>query len=106
MGYDGGKGKGKGWGKWDMMSMMMSMMGGGKGKGKGKEYGSFKIDESGGVLGEFTGTIKSFSFRSGYGFIESADVQAMGHQDVWMHADMKGSLEVGAAVKFTAFQNA
>merc|ERR1719240_1266021 len=85
----------------------MGMWGGkGKGKGKGKNYGSFKIDESGGILGEFTGTIKSFSFRSGYGFIESADVKAMGHGDVWMHADMKKNLEVGATVKFTAFQNA
>merc|ERR1712118_251383 len=64
----------------------MAWWGGGgkdKGKGKGKGYGTFKVDESGGVLGDFVGTIKSFSGFKGYGFIESADIQAMGHKDVW-----------------------
>merc|ERR1719159_1206194 len=49
----------------------MGKGGTGKGWGGSGSSGKFKIDESGGVLGEYTGTIKSFSDRSGYGFIDS-----------------------------------
>lgn len=60
-----GKGKGKGSAKGgDMMSMLMAVMqqfqGGQSGKGGGKKgwstSGKFTVDDSGGVLGEFTGT--------------------------------------------------
>eukprot|EP00929_Paragymnodinium_shiwhaense_P022966 TRINITY_DN14503_c0_g1_i1.p2 TRINITY_DN14503_c0_g1~~TRINITY_DN14503_c0_g1_i1.p2 ORF type:complete len:152 (+),score=50.18 TRINITY_DN14503_c0_g1_i1:108-563(+) len=123
---------GKGGGKWDMMQAMMTMMGGkgGWGGGKGWEggkdgkggkgweggkgfgkydnkgpgsWGDYKIDETGGVLGEFTGTIKSFSDKNGYGFIDSDDLKAMGYQDVFMHGDMKRGFRKGQTVKFTAF---
>eukprot|EP00929_Paragymnodinium_shiwhaense_P002706 TRINITY_DN1029_c0_g1_i2.p2 TRINITY_DN1029_c0_g1~~TRINITY_DN1029_c0_g1_i2.p2 ORF type:complete len:133 (-),score=58.04 TRINITY_DN1029_c0_g1_i2:240-638(-) len=114
-GMDSYGGKGKGGGMMDMMMMMqmMQMMKGKDGKGWGKDkgkpsrgpgsWGKYYIDESGGVLGEFTGTIKSFNARTGYGFIESPEVQALGHKDVWMHGDMKKDYDTGDVVTFTAF---
>eukprot|EP00929_Paragymnodinium_shiwhaense_P116895 TRINITY_DN868_c0_g4_i1.p1 TRINITY_DN868_c0_g4~~TRINITY_DN868_c0_g4_i1.p1 ORF type:complete len:148 (-),score=58.17 TRINITY_DN868_c0_g4_i1:177-620(-) len=122
----GGKGKGKGG---DMMSNMMAMMfmkgmmggkggdmggmGGGKGfggKGFGGKpmrgpgsWGKYVLDEAGGVLGEYVGTIKSFSARTGYGFIECPDLKAMGYQDAFMHGDIKKDFNSGDTVKFTAF---
>merc|ERR1719453_2597491 len=92
MGGKGGKGKGKGGGKWKDYDS----------RGPG-DWGKYVIDESGGVLGEYTGTIKSFSGKNGYGFIDCADLKAMGYQDVFVHGDIKGSYTVGASVSFTAF---
>merc|ERR1719506_2680943 len=98
-----------------MMNMMKGMKGGkgkgGKGKEWGKDYdsrgpgdwGKYNLDESGGVLGEYTGTIKSFSGKNGYGFIDCADLKAMGYQDVFLHGDQKMSFDKGASVTFTAF---
>merc|ERR1719181_2751824 len=99
-----------------MMNMMKGMKGGKGGKGKGGkewgedydsrgpgDWGKYVIDESGGVLGEYTGTIKSFSGKNGYGFIDCADLKAMGYQDVFMHGDMKKDLAKGTTVSFTAF---
>merc|ERR1712039_194171 len=100
-----GKGKGKAKGSWsaggskwsgswgggsqeEMMSWMWSMMSQMKGKGKGGQK-KFKVDDSGGVLGEFKGTIKSFSEKNWYGFIDCED-------------EKKG-YRVGHTVKFTAF---
>eukprot|EP00929_Paragymnodinium_shiwhaense_P002710 TRINITY_DN1029_c0_g2_i1.p1 TRINITY_DN1029_c0_g2~~TRINITY_DN1029_c0_g2_i1.p1 ORF type:complete len:140 (-),score=59.21 TRINITY_DN1029_c0_g2_i1:226-645(-) len=120
-----GKGGGMDGGKGGMMNMMMNMMmmkgmmGGGKGKGweggkgwgkdKGKpargpgSWGPYKCDDSGGILGEYVGTVKSFNARTGYGFIESPDIQAMGYRDVFMHGDMRKEFDTGDKVKFTAF---
>eukprot|EP00929_Paragymnodinium_shiwhaense_P120684 TRINITY_DN926_c0_g1_i1.p1 TRINITY_DN926_c0_g1~~TRINITY_DN926_c0_g1_i1.p1 ORF type:complete len:151 (-),score=47.89 TRINITY_DN926_c0_g1_i1:238-690(-) len=107
------KGKGKGKGKssgGDLFAQFMQfMMGGGGGKGGGKYeqewkmQGKYKLDESGGVLGEYTGTLKSFSYKNGYGFIDSPEIKAMGYQDVFMHGDMKKGYKPGQQVKFTAF---
>jgi len=111
-----GKGKGKSWessyggGKGDMMSMMWDMLMGskgkgksfGKGKGKGGGQKTFQADESGGVLGELTGTIKSFSDKNYYGFIECPQLQAMGYQDAFLHGDEKRGYRVGHTIKFTA----
>merc|ERR550537_1088918 len=85
------------WGPW-----------GGSGKGKGKKtgpgsWGKYEIDESGGVLGEFTGTIKSFGKMRGYGFIECADLHAQYSRDTFIHGDLLNGCEVGQTVKFTAF---
>merc|ERR1712176_1726966 len=77
--------------------------GGGKGKGKGKNPnpgGQFKIDDSGGTLGEFVGTIKSFSDIKGYGFIACPELEAYG--DVFLHMDMKKNFQRFQTVKFTA----
>ena len=63
-----------------MLSMMMQMMGGGGsggggyggggygggGKSWGKGEKKFKVDKSGGELGEFTGTIKRFGDQKYY----------------------------------------
>merc|ERR1712172_321246 len=62
-----------GFGAFGAMMGMMSGKGGyspygdGKGKGKGKTPGRPDVQEE---LGTFTGTIKSFSEKSGYGFID------------------------------------
>merc|ERR1719188_1912555 len=96
-----GKGKGgsggKGWGG----------KGGGAGMGPGGKYvyKEFAVDKSGGELGEFTGRIKSFSDKNGYGFIESEEVQALGHADVFLHGSMKKEHEKGATVTFTCVIN-
>merc|ERR1719215_239155 len=77
-----------------------------KGKGKGKGGGgakTYKVDDSGGVLGEFTGTIRSFVEKNWYGFIDCEEVKAMGHADIFLHGDEKRGYRVGHTVKFTAF---
>merc|ERR1712060_138958 len=68
-------------------------------RGKGK----FTVDESGGVLGEFLGTIRSYHDGKCYGFIECADLEPHGYKDVFLHGDMKKGYRVGQKVKFTAF---
>uniref|UniRef100_A0A7S2NVZ2 RRM domain-containing protein n=1 Tax=Zooxanthella nutricula TaxID=1333877 RepID=A0A7S2NVZ2_9DINO len=123
----GGKGKGK-WssngnkwsGSWkggggsDMMGFVMGMMAQmmkGKGKGGKGGYGrpkistngKFVVDDSGGVLGEFVGTIRSYHDGKCYGFIECADLEPHGYKDVFLHGDMKKGYRVGHKVKFTAF---
>jgi len=118
----GGKGKGK-WssngnkwsGSWkggggsDMMGFVMGMMaqmmkgkgkGGKGGWGRSSSNGKFTVDESGGVLGEFVGTIRSF--RDVYGFIDCPDLVPLGHKDAFLHGDMKKGFQVGQTVKFTA----
>lgn len=96
----------------DMMQMMMKMMTGGGGnfggKGGGKDQRSYTakpVDESGGVLGEYTGTIKSFSERTFYGFIECPEIKSSGYQDVFLYGDQKKGYRVGHTVKFTAVLN-
>merc|ERR1712232_356912 len=74
-------------------------MGGGKFMG-GNHLRTFKGDTSGGVLGEYTGTIKSFVDKTFYGFITCDDLSESG--DVFLHGDEKGGYNVGDAVKFTA----
>merc|ERR1712187_1053557 len=88
---------------WEMMEWMMGMMASMKGKGKGWSSGSsgkFVIDESGGILGEFVGIIKSFNEATCYGFIECDDIKNMGYQDVFLHGDQKRGYQVGHKVKF------
>merc|ERR1719428_94561 len=88
------------------MRMVMSMMGGKGGGGKGGGWqNKFKIDKSGGELGEFVGTIKSFAFKSNYGFIECEDVTAAGYGDVFLHGDMIKGYKQGQKVKFTCVVN-
>merc|ERR1712194_325563 len=82
-----------------------------KGKGKGKSMGgnaysntpSKPGDESGGVLGEFTGTIKTFNEMKGFGFIECEDIKAKYEKDVWLHGCQMKGYRVGHTVKFTAY---
>lgn len=93
------------------MMAMMGQMGGGGGKGgwNNKYDWSNKtpkpIDESGGVLGEYKGTIKSFVDKKWYGFIECAEIKAAGYQDVFLFGDQKKNYQVGNIVKFTAVLN-
>jgi len=101
-GLSGGLGgdKGGGWG---------GDKGGGWGGDKGGAWGgekggcgkkTFTVDESGGVVGEFIGTIKSFNDKNGYGFITCPELAE--HGDIFLHADMKKGFQVGHQVKFTA----
>jgi len=102
-----GFGKGKGGGDMNQMSALwMLAYGNGKGwfKGKGKGQES-KVDDSGGVLGEFVGTIKSFVDSKWYGFIECPEVGALGYKDVFLHGDQKRGYQIGHKVKFTACLN-
>merc|ERR1719437_78741 len=89
------QGQGKGWGK-----------GGGKGWGESSgEWRTSKVDGSGGELGEFTGTIKSFSDKNWYGFIECPEVAAQGKGDVFLNGDEKRGYRIGHKVKFTCVLN-
>ena len=79
------------------MGALMQMLGGGGGGGKswgkgGGKFNSFKVDKSGGELGEFTGTIKSFCFSKNYGFIECEEA---GQGDIFLHGDQKKGYQRG-----------
>merc|ERR1719424_1093244 len=82
----GGGGGGKGGASW------------GKGGGNWNQQKKFKVDKSGGELGEFTGTIKSFGDMKNYGFIECAEA---GQGDIFLHGDEKKGYRQGHSVKFT-----
>jgi len=109
-----GKGKGKGFGKGGgqggLMGQLMQMLGGGggggaswgKGGGKWNNKSNFKVDKSGGELGEFTGTIKSFGFQKHYGFIECEEA---GQGDIFLHGDQKKGYQPGQTVKFECVLN-
>eukprot|EP00812_Abedinium_dasypus_P004147 NODE_1515_length_1121_cov_266.260788.p1 GENE.NODE_1515_length_1121_cov_266.260788~~NODE_1515_length_1121_cov_266.260788.p1 ORF type:complete len:303 (+),score=100.03 NODE_1515_length_1121_cov_266.260788:3-911(+) len=57
-------------------------------------------------LGSYVGTIKSFSIRNGYGFIECDTLKEEGHpNDVFLHHTQKAGLDVGNVVAFTAYLN-
>merc|ERR1712086_549147 len=70
---------------------------GGNSWGGAAGNGKFKLDKSGGELGEVTGVIKSFNPKKGFGFIETAE-----HGDVFLHADNIKSYQQGQTVKFDA----
>jgi len=65
----------------------------------------FDVDSSGGELGEQTGTIKSFSWKTNYGFIECPEVTSAGYGDVFLHGDMKKGYQQGQTVKFDCVLN-
>lgn len=95
---------GKGCGKFGMMG---GMMGGMKGDGKGKSMQkSNKPPEDGGVeVGEYSGTIKSYSATSNYGFIDCPEVKEIYGNDIFLHGQHMGSFGVGDSVIFTVFLN-
>jgi len=98
----------------DILKQLTMLLGGGGGgggswgKGGGGSWGNvggnFKIDKSGGELGEFTGTIKRFNPRTNYGFIECPELAEYG--DVFLHGDMKKGYQESQTVKFTCVVNA
>lgn len=117
-GDEGGSKKKRKWsggGDWRMSKMMKAMSGwgswgpweggsnwGGGGSWRGAEK---PIDESGGLLGEFEGKIKSFSDEKGWGFIECPDVKAQYDRDVFLYFSQKKDYRVGHKVKFTCVLN-
>merc|ERR1712107_493827 len=99
-GGDTGGGWGGSWGG-DKGGDKGGFKGGGfGGKSGSKGPGKFTVDESGGNLGEFVGTIKSFNDKNGYGFITCPELG--GYGDVFLHGAMKKDFQRGQQVKFTA----
>merc|ERR1719498_1993235 len=80
----------------DPMMMMAMMGGGGGGWSRDRKYHSFKVDKSGGELGEFTGTLKSGGRT--YGFIECPEA---GYGDIFLHWEERRAYKQGQTVKFT-----
>eukprot|EP00928_Gymnodinium_smaydae_P001329 TRINITY_DN10498_c0_g1_i2.p2 TRINITY_DN10498_c0_g1~~TRINITY_DN10498_c0_g1_i2.p2 ORF type:complete len:197 (-),score=61.29 TRINITY_DN10498_c0_g1_i2:139-729(-) len=79
-----------------------------QGAGGGGSWGyekKFRVDKSGGELGEFIGTIKSFGFSKNYGFIECPDIAAKGFGDIFLHGDHKKGYKPGQTVKFSCVVN-
>jgi len=70
----------------------------------GAGAGTFQIDNSGGDLGEFNGTIKRFGYEKNYGFIHCEEL-APEYGDVFLHGDMRGDFEPGQTVTFTGIVN-
>jgi len=66
----------------------------------------FQVDDSGGVLGEFTGTIKSFGYQKNYGFITCDELTEHGYGDIFLHGEQKKGYREGQVVKFTCVVNA
>ena len=93
------------------MMNMMPMMGkggwgkGGWGNGDWQSGQNMKCDESGGVIGEFVGTIKSFSDKSGYGFIECPEIKSQYEKDCFVVGSEKKGYRIGHKVRFTAVLN-
>eukprot|EP00418_Pyrodinium_bahamense_P083302 CAMPEP_0179064392 /NCGR_PEP_ID=MMETSP0796-20121207/27926_1 /TAXON_ID=73915 /ORGANISM="Pyrodinium bahamense, Strain pbaha01" /LENGTH=274 /DNA_ID=CAMNT_0020761341 /DNA_START=72 /DNA_END=896 /DNA_ORIENTATION=+ len=57
-------------------------------------------------LGQFSGTVKSFNPKSGYGFITCVELQDMGFtNDVFLHHQQMGDCNVGMEVTFTCYLN-
>mmetsp|Transcript_69746 Transcript_69746/g.199896 ORF Transcript_69746/g.199896 Transcript_69746/m.199896 type:complete len:212 (-) Transcript_69746:164-799(-) len=120
-----GGGGGGGWGGggddgWMQKGAMMMMM---KGKGmvppwmmKGKDKGMGKGGKDGfgkgkkgkgeeTPLGNFSGVVKSYNEKNGYGFIDCAEVKQEHGSDVFLHSSDKGSFNVGDHVAFSCFVN-
>eukprot|EP00928_Gymnodinium_smaydae_P091490 TRINITY_DN751_c0_g1_i2.p2 TRINITY_DN751_c0_g1~~TRINITY_DN751_c0_g1_i2.p2 ORF type:complete len:126 (-),score=34.60 TRINITY_DN751_c0_g1_i2:57-434(-) len=99
-----GNGKGKGYdgagNGGNLLMQLMGMLSGKGGGGKGWQQKTYSVDKSGGELGEFVGTIKSFGFHKHYGFITCPQLASYG--DVFLHGDMKRGYQQGQTVKFTA----
>eukprot|EP00928_Gymnodinium_smaydae_P051358 TRINITY_DN348_c0_g1_i1.p1 TRINITY_DN348_c0_g1~~TRINITY_DN348_c0_g1_i1.p1 ORF type:complete len:215 (-),score=74.96 TRINITY_DN348_c0_g1_i1:129-773(-) len=113
---NGGSNWGNGGGNWGnggggdaagalALMALASMMQGAGGGGWGGYQRTFKVDKSGGELGEFIGTIKSFGLRRNYGFIECPDVAAKGFGDIFLHGNEKKGYREGQTVKFTCVVN-
>merc|ERR1719399_885503 len=105
---------GGGGGGGNVLALLAAALGGGARGGGGGGWnagrpaqswqGKYKVDKSGGDLGEHTGTIKSFAWKTNYGFIECAELAAE-YGDVFLHGDEIRSYKQGQTVKFTAVVN-
>jgi len=62
-----------------------------------------RVEEVGEFLGNFKGRIKSFVDAKRYGFIECPEIQQMGYQDVFLHAEDKWGHKVDEVVAFCAY---
>jgi len=80
-------------------------------KGKGKSTAGPKRGRQGEmpddaeVLGIFAGSVKSFSWMYGYGFIECEELKNTYGNDVFVHSSDIGDFDKGSSVCFTAYLN-
>lgn len=102
--FDAGWGGDKGFGKAEMKGWGKPDKGAGKGGEKGKQQTNIGPNVAE-VLGQSIGTIKSFSDKNGYGFIDSPEVKELGYQDVFIHHQQMGNFKVGDEVVFTCYLN-
>merc|ERR1739845_307013 len=98
----GGKGMGGGWAPYAMGAGKDGKDGKGKSQAVKTPGKGPNIKEE---LGDFTGTIKSFSEKTGYGFIACPELKAQGYNDVFLHHSQATGMEVGSPVAFSAFLN-
>jgi len=58
------------------------------------------------TLGQFSGSIRSFNEKNGFGFIECTPLRRQGYdKDVFLHQSQRGGLAVGTEVTFVAYLN-
>jgi len=63
-------------------------------------------DAESATLGQFSGSIKSFDEKNGFGFIECTPLRRQGYdRDVFLHQSQRGGLAVGTEVTFIAYLN-
>eukprot|EP00928_Gymnodinium_smaydae_P001330 TRINITY_DN10498_c0_g2_i1.p1 TRINITY_DN10498_c0_g2~~TRINITY_DN10498_c0_g2_i1.p1 ORF type:complete len:199 (-),score=63.41 TRINITY_DN10498_c0_g2_i1:117-713(-) len=88
-----------------LVALASMLQGGGGGGSWGGYQKKFIVDKSGGELGEFIGTIKSFGHWNNYGFIECPQVAAQGFGDIFLHGNEKKGFKPGQTVKFSCVVN-
>merc|ERR1719507_2953632 len=79
-----------------------------RGKGGGCHGGSSPEvqDAEATMLGTFSGSIRSFNEKNGFGFIECIPLRRQGYdKDVFLHQSQRGGLAVGTEVTFVAYLN-
>mmetsp|Transcript_116737 Transcript_116737/g.310593 ORF Transcript_116737/g.310593 Transcript_116737/m.310593 type:complete len:122 (-) Transcript_116737:95-460(-) len=104
----GGKGaKGSCWGKGDWGGK--GDWSGWAGEGPAKRLKTLSADAKPDVqqvLGQFTGLIKSFNAKNGFGFIQCEAIREQGYtNDVYLHHNQVGEFQPGHTVAFTAYLN-
>merc|ERR1719265_296543 len=65
----------------------------------------FPAGGPGGMSGRYTGRIKSFNAKQGFGFIECPEVHSMYGRDVFLHKAQIGDFKVGTEVIFNIEPN-
>lgn len=65
----------------------------------------FPAGGAGGMTGRYTGRIKSFNAKQGFGFIDCPEVHSMYGRDVFLHKAQIGDFKVGTEVVFNIEPN-
>eukprot|EP00933_Yihiella_yeosuensis_P019604 TRINITY_DN15850_c0_g1_i6.p1 TRINITY_DN15850_c0_g1~~TRINITY_DN15850_c0_g1_i6.p1 ORF type:complete len:287 (-),score=71.30 TRINITY_DN15850_c0_g1_i6:368-1228(-) len=97
------------WGGGDWgMGGGMSMGGWGDDAKRRRLAGPGYDDSAAPAIGQYTGTIKNFSDKNGFGFIHCPELTQMqgDSKDVFLHGSQCQGLPVGSVVRFTAYMSA